>query len=109
MLVLRRPRVGGPMRDIVKQHHPSCPRRDVEGSQLRTLIGLCPCEEAALDLAREEVDVEYVWKCFGTITCEPILDQHGRECDHMNDEARSEFYLDLAARALSDAVIEALR
>lgn len=37
----------------------------------------------------------YEWHCFGTITCDPLLDAHGRECERMNDEARSEFWADV--------------
>lgn len=55
----------------------------------------------------------YEWSCFHTITCDPLADQHGRECDRLNDEARAEFYADLVAEDIGNLVAwhvsEALR
>jgi hypothetical protein len=45
----------------------------------------------------EEEPADYEWRCFDTLTCEPFLDQHGRECDRLNDEARADHYADLVA------------
>lgn len=38
---------------------------------------------------------EYEWRCFGTIVCDPLTDQHGQECDRINQEAREEFYAEV--------------
>lgn len=47
---------------------------------------------------------QYEWRCFGTITCEPMLDQHGRECEKMNDEARHEFYAMVCGSEVAELV-----
>lgn len=51
-----------------------------------------------------EFEEEYEYECTGSITCEPILDQHGRECERVNDEARAEFYTALAAQQYAEAI-----
>lgn len=51
-----------------------------------------------------EFEESYAYACTGSITCEPILDQHGRECERVNDEARVEFYTDLAAAQYAEAI-----
>jgi len=38
---------------------------------------------------------EYEWRCFGTVMCDSMFDQHGRECERLNDEARAEFYAEV--------------
>lgn len=46
----------------------------------------------------------YAWQCFGTITCDPLVDEHGRECERLNDEARTEFYVELVAEDIGNLV-----
>lgn len=47
---------------------------------------------------------QYDYECTGSLTCEPVLDQHGRECERVNDEARAEFYRDRALVALGEVL-----
>lgn len=48
---------------------------------------------------------EYEFACLGTITCEPLLDRHGRECERANDEARADFYVDAYAAPFARSIL----
>lgn len=93
-------------------HHPSCPARHEPQSVDDVLddaagIDRCICpkpDEVAADLVEtdEEVPVEvdgpeYEYACIGSIVCEPLVDDHGRECERVNQEARVDFYDEVAA------------
>lgn len=68
--------------------------------------GLC-CHSHGLILVDErapEFPAEYEFACIGAITCNPMVDEHGRECERVNDEARAEFYFALAAEQYAAAV-----
>lgn len=55
---------------------------------------------------------EYEYRCIGSITCDPMLDEHGRACERVNDEARAEFYEHIARvstyRAAADLYADAV-
>lgn len=95
-------------------HHPSCPHRGWDQAyidEMGDMFSRCICPDfgwrtADLDETDEEVPVEvdgpaYEYACTGSIVCDPLADpladSHGRECERVNQEARVEFYEDLAA------------
>lgn len=66
----------------------------------RTVLGRT--ETVDLVEVDEEVPVEvdgpeYEYACIGSIVCEPLLDLHGVECERVNQEARVDFYEEVAA------------
>jgi hypothetical protein len=88
-------------REWAEVHHPSCPARHGEGMCLGCGTAV---EGGAVDLDEtdEEVPVEddgpeYEYACIGSIVCEPLVDSHGRECERVNQEARVDFYEEVAA------------
>ena len=83
-------------RNLDLPHHPSCPRRGWAPDEVLDLACTCPTMPES---------IEYEWRCFGTIVCEPLGDVHGRECDRLNDEAREEFYADLAAEDVAHVIM----
>lgn len=48
------------------------------------------------------IETGYEYSCSDSITCEPMVDEHGRECERMNDEARGEFYGERMREALAE-------
>lgn len=93
-----------------RDHHPSCPRRGWADGTALDRFCICPAGKAETVSTPEDLRTgdglhvaiaavaggpEYEWRCFGTIVCDSMFDSHGRECDRLNDEARSDFYADV--------------
>lgn len=54
----------------------------------------------------EENAPEYVFRCIHSPVCDVLADVHGLECEAVNQEAREEFYSDLAAPEVARTVLD---